>query len=74
MIHIRNIFVHNGGKVDNRFIEETQLTDAKVGSNYHLLDDELDEYTGILHKVALEIKDVVSNQFFKDKKWTSLCK
>ncbi len=67
MIHIRNIFVHNGGKVDNKFIKETQLTNLNVGDSYHMSDKELEGYTGILHLIAVEIENVVLEQFFKTK-------
>lgn len=78
----RNLIVHNGGVVTQRYIEETNDTNVKVGQVVEVSDQELDELFAIAHRLGSDLFLAVSIKFlgaddmtltavplYTDKKW-----
>lgn len=59
----RNLIVHNGGVVTQRYIEETNDTNVRVGQVVEISDQELDELFDIAHRLGSDLFLAVSTKF-----------
>ncbi len=51
MFQVRHIFVHNGGIIDEKFIQKFGLNENKIGNRYVLKKDEVVEFAVIVQKL-----------------------
>ncbi len=61
---IRHLFVHNGGKIDYKFLEETGRTDLQIGDLAPISRDYLDRIEDIALMLVDDIFVKVSEKFF----------
>lgn len=70
----RNIYVHNGGKVDRKYIRETKLTNNKIGTIIKINSDYLKDAINIMSQIAKLITCEVLKNIYNTTNYSSLLK
>lgn len=70
----RNIYVHNGGKVDRKYIRETKITTHKVGSVIKIDSNYLKDAINIMSQIAKLLTCEVLKNIYNTTNYSTLLK